>query len=67
MNFKPYPFERLNELLYDITPNEEFEEAVLTIGEPQFETPLFIQEALKNSTDLLKKYPKTAGEKSLKN
>ncbi len=66
MNFKPYPFERLSELLRDISPNKEFEEAIMTIGEPQFETPLFIQEALKDSARLLKKYPKTAGEISLR-
>ncbi len=66
MKFEPYPFEKLTDLLKDITPTCEFEPAVLTIGEPQFETPSFIQEALKNNTDLLKKYPKNAGEQYLK-
>jgi len=66
MNFEQYPFERLNELLKDITPNKNFELSALTIGEPQFETPDFIQETLKNSTDLFKKYPKTSGEVYLK-
>ncbi len=66
MNFKPYPFERLAELLKDIVPNESFSPSVLTIGEPQFETPMFIQDELKNSTSLLKKYPKTAGENYLR-
>ncbi len=66
MNFEKYPFEKLNELLKDISPNKKYELSSLTIGEPQFETPEFIQETLKNSSNLLKKYPKTAGEDGLK-
>ncbi len=66
MKFEKYPFEKLSELLKDIAPSCEFPPRVLTIGEPQFQTPSFIQEGLKKSTDLLKKYPKTAGEKYLK-
>jgi len=66
MNFEPYPFEKLNSLLGDITPNQNYTPSVLTIGEPQFETPAFIQDELKNSTALLKKYPKTAGEITLR-
>jgi len=67
MNFERYPFEKLNELLKDITPNSNYELSALTIGEPQFETPDFIQESLKDNAGLLKKYPKTAGEDYLKN
>lgn len=66
MRFEPYPFEKLTELLKDITPTHEREPIVLTIGEPQFETPIFIQDALRNSANLLKKYPKNAGEEYLK-
>jgi len=66
MQFEPYPFEKLNTLLAPITPNPDLDLIPLTIGEPQFETPDFIQEALQNSSDLLKKYPKTAGESYLK-
>ncbi len=66
MQFEPYPFEKLTTLLADITPNPAFEPILLTIGEPQFETPDFIQEALKESSPLLKKYPKTAGEEYLR-
>jgi len=65
-NFEKYPFERLNELLENITPNSEYELSSLTIGEPQFSTPDFIQEELKNSTELLNKYPKSSGEDFLK-
>jgi succinyldiaminopimelate transaminase len=66
MNFEPYPFEKLNELLKDIIPNSKYTPSVLTIGEPQFETPNFIQEALCKSSSLLKKYPKTTGESNLR-
>jgi aspartate/methionine/tyrosine aminotransferase len=66
MNFEPYPFEKLNNLLQDVIPNKGLNPSVLTIGEPQFETPDFIQNTLKESTSLLKKYPKTGGEKNLR-
>jgi aspartate/methionine/tyrosine aminotransferase len=66
LNFEPYPFEKLTNLLKNITPSKDFEPVALTIGEPQFETPLFIQDELKNSIQLLNKYPKNAGENYLK-
>ena len=66
MNFEPYPFEKLNNLLKNIIPNKKLNPSVLTIGEPQFETPNFIQTTLKENTSLLKKYPKTGGEKNLR-
>lgn len=66
MNFEKYPFEKLNELLADITPNENYALSALTIGEPKFETPKFIQDELQNSTALLQKYPASAGEPELK-
>ncbi len=67
MHFETYPFEKLNALLEDITPNPDLEPLTLTIGEPQFPTPGFIQQTLKNNTDLLNKYPASAGEPVLKN
>jgi len=66
MTFEPYPFEKLSNLLQNITPNSDYKPSVLTIGEPQFETPQFIQDSLSKSTDLLKKYPKTSGEVNLR-
>ena len=66
MNFEPYPFEKLNDLLENIIPNPNYEPSVLTIGEPQFDTPLFIQESLAKNVNLLKKYPKTGGENVLR-
>ncbi len=66
MNFEPYPFEKLNNLLKNISPNTDYSPSILTIGEPQFETPAFIQEALQQNSSLLKKYPKTSGEPLLR-
>ena len=66
MNFEPYPFEKLTNLLKNITPSDRFKPCALTIGEPQFKTPSFIQEALKENTSLLNKYPKTSGEHYLR-
>jgi len=60
MQFEKYPFQKLNELLEGITPNSE-EKYILTIGEPQFETPEFIQKALCENSKFLNKYPATAG------
>lgn len=62
MNFEKYPFEKLNELLEGIIPNEKYELSALTIGEPKFETPAFIQDKLKETSSLLRKYPSTIGE-----
>lgn len=66
MDFETYPFEKLNKLLLHVKQNNALKEISLTIGEPQFKTPDFIQDALKNSAHLLNKYPKTSGEESLK-
>ncbi len=66
MNFEAYPFEKLNRLLEDITPNNNYKPLSLTIGEPQFETPQFILEKLQESVNLLNKYPKSSGETILR-
>jgi len=66
MKFETYPFEKLNNLLKEIVPNSDYKPLSLTIGEPQFETPQFIVDALKESSRLLNKYPKTAGEAKLR-
>jgi aspartate/methionine/tyrosine aminotransferase len=66
MHFETYPFEKLNRLLSDVVPCDAYAPLSLTIGEPQFETPAFIQDALKSHSAELNKYPKTAGEAYLK-
>lgn len=65
MDFVPYPFARLRELVRDITPKGEI--FSLTVGEPQFDTPHFIQDELAKNAHLLRKYPPSAGESYLKN
>lgn len=62
MQFESYPFEKLSALLDPIEPDSTYSPLTLTIGEPQFETPAFIQNALSGATPLLRRYPKTAGE-----
>jgi len=66
MNFETYPFEKLNTLLENIEPNPKYTARSLTIGEPQFATPQFILDALTENVSLLNKYPKTAGEDTLR-
>ena len=66
MHFETYPFEKLNNLLETIVPTPDYRPLSLTIGEPQFETPQFILDALNDHATLLNKYPKTAGEAVLR-
>jgi N-succinyldiaminopimelate aminotransferase len=66
MQFETYPFEKLNQLLENIEPNSHYAPRSLTIGEPQFETPSFILEQLHASASLLNRYPKTGGERVLR-
>jgi aspartate/methionine/tyrosine aminotransferase len=66
MQFEQYPFERLAQLLENSKGNDKYTPSSLTIGEPQFNTPQFIQDELSNSASLLNKYPKSAGEEYLK-
>jgi N-succinyldiaminopimelate aminotransferase len=65
MRFEKYPFQKLNELLSDIKPKKD-KQFILTIGEPQFETPEFIQKAFCENSKYLNKYPATAGIPELK-
>ncbi len=66
MHFETYPFEKLNILLEDIIPSSHYTPLSLTIGEPQFDTPQFILDALNRHVSLLNKYPKTVGESILR-
>ncbi|MCA1938033.1 MAG: succinyldiaminopimelate transaminase, partial [Dechloromonas sp.] len=42
---QPYPFEKLRALFAGITPNPQYKEIKLSIGEPQHATPQFIMDA----------------------
>lgn len=65
-SFEPYPFEKLRILFGSVEQNKNLNQIAFTIGEPQFETPKFIQEELAATTSFLNKYPKSAGEDILK-
>jgi N-succinyldiaminopimelate aminotransferase len=62
----PYPFEKLRQLMADITPNSGLKEIRLSIGEPQHETPDFIKAALVDGLAGLSNYPSTAGVPTLR-
>lgn len=66
MRFEPYPFQKLAELLQDLSPNDSLEPIDLTIGEPKFQTPANIIEALQTHAPLLNRYPKSRGEEKLR-
>lgn len=65
MHFEPYPFEKLATLLEGVIPNPAYSPIALTIGEPQFDTPAFIQKSICKHSEELRRYPKTAGEATL--
>ena len=62
----PYPFEKLRQLFAGVTPNPQYKEIKLSIGEPQHETPAFIKEALVAGLSGLANYPTTLGVPALR-
>ena len=56
----PYPFEKLGTLFADL-PASDKSPVAFSIGEPQHPAPDFVQQALRDNTALLAKYPGTAG------
>jgi N-succinyldiaminopimelate aminotransferase len=65
-NFETYPFEKLRALVAEVVPNSNYEPIALTIGEPKFDTPQFILDALSKELKGFRYYPKSAGEPELK-
>jgi N-succinyldiaminopimelate aminotransferase len=63
---QPYPFERLRQLVADVTPNPAYRPISLGIGEPKHPTPEFIKQALTAALGGLASYPATAGEPALR-
>jgi N-succinyldiaminopimelate aminotransferase len=61
-----YPFEKLRQLLLDVTPNPSLRGIKLSIGEPQHATPVFIKEALTAALGGLANYPTTLGLPALR-
>src|SRR6476620_9676715 len=63
---QPYPFERLRQLIHDVSPNPAYRPISLGIGEPKHPTPAFIRQAMADSLDGLAVYPATAGSDPLR-
>ncbi|NKB97509.1 MAG: succinyldiaminopimelate transaminase [Pseudomonadales bacterium] len=64
-----YPFERLNNLLADITPNPELDPIPLSLGEPKHAPPSFVLDYLSDKQALathLATYPATRGVPELR-
>jgi N-succinyldiaminopimelate aminotransferase len=63
---QPYPFEKLRQLFAGVSPAPTFGEIKLSIGEPQHETPPFIQRARADNLAGLANYPTTQGTDALR-
>lgn len=61
----PYPFEKLRQLVADITPADKAPVA-LSIGEPRHPAPQFVLRRLEASSDQLSRYPATPGTAELR-
>ena len=65
----PYPFERLNQLLADLSPPHSLSNIPLSLGEPQHPAPQFIIDQFSDHTMLKQAfgtYPATKGMLELK-
>jgi N-succinyldiaminopimelate aminotransferase len=62
----PYPFQKLRDLLADITPSVDYKPVNLSIGEPKHATPEFIKTALMQNLGGLANYPTTLGSTELR-
>ncbi|MFV1923025.1 MAG: aminotransferase class I/II-fold pyridoxal phosphate-dependent enzyme, partial [Methylotenera sp.] len=63
---QPYPFQRLNTLFADITPNSKYTPVNLSIGEPKHKTPEIIQASFIKHINGLAHYPTTKGSLGLR-
>lgn len=63
---QPYPFQKLNKLFEEITPNSSYRPINLHIGEPKHPTPEFISKALTDNLASMAHYPTTLGAQSLR-
>lgn len=58
---QPYPFQKLNKLFEDITPNQSYLPISLHIGEPKHPIPELIRNALTVNLSAMAHYPTTLG------
>jgi N-succinyldiaminopimelate aminotransferase len=63
---QPYPFQKLNKLFEDITPNRSYLPISLHIGEPKHPTPELIRNALTANLSAMAHYPTTLGTQPLR-
>ena len=61
-----YPFERLKELLAEVSPAEHLKPISLSIGEPKHQPPAFVKQALVENIDRIAVYPATKGSDLLR-
>jgi N-succinyldiaminopimelate aminotransferase len=64
---QPYPFEKLNNLISQITPSSQHSAISLAIGEPKHPTPEIIKDNFCNNIGEFAKYPTTRGTDELRN
>ena len=57
----PYPFSKMSSLLANSTPNPDYHEIKLGIGEPKHTPPAFVLNELRENLDSLCRYPTTNG------
>lgn len=62
----PYPFEKLRNLLSQVTPNASKTPINLSIGEPKHAPPAFVLDSLKENMHQISLYPKTKGSDELR-
>jgi N-succinyldiaminopimelate aminotransferase len=65
-SLKPYPFQRLAELIQGVTPPTDKRPIKLSMGEPQHAAPAFVLEELKANLAGLSSYPLTRGSAALR-
>jgi N-succinyldiaminopimelate aminotransferase len=58
---RPYPFERLRQLLAGATPPADVAPIALSLGEPQHPTPAVLRDALAANLGAIARYPLTLG------
>jgi len=60
-SLRPYPFERLRQLIAGISPPAELAPIAMSIGEPRHAAPEFLVAALRQSLHTLDRYPLALG------
>ena len=64
-SLKPYPFQRLGELIQSVSPPAGKSAIKLTMGEPQHAAPTFVLEEITRNLGDLSNYPLTKGNAAL--